>query len=112
MHGGLSAGLLACALFSGWFFARSTGTDEPPLSRLLQTICAFTCLPFCTDDPLSCQSDCLSAVTAGKNLHHDTIRKVLFAPLWWHEENSSGQVRQHKFAAARLAARTLFERRW
>eukprot|EP01052_Picozoa_sp_SAG31_P006856 SAG31_NODE_320_length_17748_cov_4.201881_15_plen_616_part_00 len=33
-----------------------------------------------------------STVTAGKTLHHDTIKKVLYAPLWWHEENPSGNI--------------------
>jgi ABC-type multidrug transport system fused ATPase/permease subunit len=55
VYGGLSAGVLAVALLSGQWFARST-------------------------------------VKASKGLHHQTIKRVLFAPLWWHEENPSGQI--------------------
>ena len=55
MYGGLSAGVLAVALLSGQWFARST-------------------------------------VKASKGLHHQTIKRVLLAPLWWHEENPSGQI--------------------
>ena len=33
-----------------------------------------------------------SSVYAGKTLHHDTISKVLFAPLMWHESNPSGRI--------------------